>query len=74
MKRVSPILMIAVALGLVGCGPARVDFSEMQKPDPGPELDNLNQFVGNWTWEAERIVPDSERMTTEYVLAPPLMN
>lgn len=60
MKRVCAFAMISVAMGLAGCGPARVDFSEMQKPAPGAELDNLKQFVGDWAWEAERTVPDGE--------------
>ena len=43
---------------LVGCGPVDVDFATIEKPALPEELAPLGEFVGNWAWEAERVLPD----------------
>ena len=53
---------LAILLFLAGCGPANVNFSQMEKPAPSPELRNFEPFVGDWTWEAQRIPAEGDPM------------
>ncbi len=58
------ILLTAVASFLVGGCMPNVDFSQIQKPLAPAEMVNYKDFIGSWTWEAERLSAEGEPLET----------
>lgn len=55
MRTIAVTLSVTFALLVTGCTSPAVDFAAIQKPAAPEQMSHFRDFVGTWTWEAERI-------------------
>jgi len=52
-RKPSRLIFGLFVLTMMGCTPRQVTLNMLCRPVRAPQLDALNVFVGNWTWQAE---------------------